>query len=648
MFINIGSYIDSNTQQARIEQMAPTTKKNSKRAASPKDTKPAKKARISVDSSEDELDNVSSSDDDLDEIVSSDDEDNEETEEITTEDGIKGEGSDNHTEQRKLLKERKLQRRSGSEIQQIKNVWEKLRVKNPPIPKAIREKLCNEIWELSKEHFSDLILKHDASRIVQTLIKYSSKERREEIVNALKGKYYVLATSSYGKYLLVKLLHYGTKNSRQVIIDELHGNLRKLMRHKEGAYVVEDLYVLYATNEQRRQMIREFWGSEYAVFRNDHKDLTIEEVCSSSVEKRSIISKNLLGTINASVEKGSTGFQILHAAMKELVKVADASQISEMIEILHEQFAELVHTPEGADVACTLISMASAKERKLILRSLKDHADKLITNEHGNMVFINILMVVDDTVLVYKTFGGAVKEAFVDFVTDKYGRRPLIYMFMGLNGKYFSPNIKKDLERYVEMSSKTSKKDPVVRKQELLSKFTNLYLNAVGKGYATIIPNNFGSQFLSELLTSDDFYAQLDEANIVKYEEILKSVTVYFKGDVTESKHPIHEVFSTRFLKSLISKGRWNNKEKKLVPFEHIKELGVPFATKFYDEIIDSTNLLVWINEKDSSFTIVALYETLNGAKEGKQFLKDLKAIKKEIDADDSNKGAQLLLKLMK
>ena len=630
--------------------MAPTTKKNTKRAASQKETKPAKKARISVDSSEDELDNVSSSDDDLDEIVSSDDEANdEETEEgENTEEGVKGEGSDNHTEQRKLLKERKLQRRSGSEIQQIKNVWEKLRVKNPPIPKAIREKLCNEIWELSKEHFSDLILKHDASRIVQTLIKYSSKERREEIVNALKGKYYVLATSSYGKYLLVKLLHYGTKNSRQVIIDELHGNLRKLMRHKEGAYVVEDLYVLYATNEQRHQMIREFWGSEYAVFRNDHKDLTIEEVCSSSVEKRSIISKNLLGTINASVEKGSTGFQILHAAMKELVKVADASQISEMIEILHEQFAELVHTPEGADVACTLISMASAKERKLILRSLKDHADKLITNEHGNMVFINILMVVDDTVLVYKTFGGAVKEAFVDFVTDKYGRRPLIYMFMGLNGKYFSPNIKKDLERYVEMSSKTSKKDPVVRKQELLSKFTNIYLNAVGKGYATIIPNNFGSQFLSELLTSDKFYAQLDEANIAKYDEILKSVTVYFKGDVTEAKHPIHEVFSTRFLKSLISKGRWNNKEKKIVPFEHIKELGVPFATKFYDEIIDSTNLLVWINEKDSSFTIVALYETLNGAKEGKQFLKDIRAIKKEITSDESNKGAQLLLKLMK
>ena len=58
---------------------------------------------------------------------------------------------------------------------------------------------------------------------------------------------------------MIKLLHYGSKESRAIIVDELHGKLRKLMRHKEGAYVVEDLYVLYSTSEQRQQMIREFW-----------------------------------------------------------------------------------------------------------------------------------------------------------------------------------------------------------------------------------------------------------------------------------------------------------------------------------------------------------------------------------------------------
>lgn len=212
---------------------------------------------------------------------------------------------------------------------------------------------------------------------------FNGIDRREQIVDALKGKFYVLATSAYGKYLLVKLLHYGSRSSRQTIIDELHGSLRKLMRHREGAYVVEDLFVLYATHEQRQQMIKEFWGSEYAVFRETHKDLTIEKVCESSIEKRNIIARNLIGTITASVEKGSTGFQILHAAMREYVKIANEKEISEMIELLHEQFAELVHTPEGSDVACTLVARANAKERKLILKALKNHAEKLIDPSWG-------------------------------------------------------------------------------------------------------------------------------------------------------------------------------------------------------------------------------------------------------------------------
>lgn len=348
--------------------MAPVTKKtNGKRSArgvSQSDKKSTKKPRISIDSSDEELElaknedaGLSSSDeDDLDDLdggkpegekkeedkeadeldISDDDDDEDEDEDEEKEGKSKTEGGEggNHTEQRKLLKERKMQRRSGTQVQQIKSVWERLRVKTPPLPKQIREKLSNEIWELSKDCISDLVLKHDASRIVQTLVKYSSKERREQIVDSLKGKFYVLATSAYGKYLLVKLLHYGSRTSRQAIINELHGSLRKLMRHREGAYVVEDLFVLYATHEQKQQMIKEFWGSEYAVFRETHKDLTIQKVCESSVEKRNIIARNLIGTITASVDKGSAGFQILHAAMREYVKIANEKEISEMIELL--------------------------------------------------------------------------------------------------------------------------------------------------------------------------------------------------------------------------------------------------------------------------------------------------------------------------
>ncbi|BAO42583.1 pumilio homology domain family member 6 [Kluyveromyces marxianus] len=656
--------------------MAPTTKKVNKRQSASKDSgKIVKRAKnISVyssdeesdaalhglssedeldDASEDELDNASEESEDSDESdaldedseANSDEEDNEET---GADEKKEGNGVSQHAEQRKTLKERKLQRKSGERVQQIKSLWEKLRVKSPPIPKPVREKLCNEIWELSSDCIEDLVLKHDASRIVQTLVKYSSKERREQITLALKDKIYVLATSSYGKYLLVKLLHYGSRSSRQLIIDQLHGSLRKLMRHREGAYVVEDLFVLYASQEQRNQMIREFWGSEYAAFRETHKGLTIEQVCETSVEKRNIIARNLIGTITASVEKGSAGFQILHAAMREYVKIANEKEISEFIELLEEHFAELVHTPEGAEVAATLIAKANAKERKAIIKNLKEHTLKLIQNEHGAVVFITLLMTVDDTVLVSKAFAPSIKEELATLIVDKFGRRPFLFLLLGLDGKYFGPNLKKELEKYIKMSENTSKKPFDQRRLELLKRFAPMILSTTNEHYKEILNENIGSQFVADLLVNDEVYEQLSEADQKLFAELVDTVAIYFKGDISDYDHPINKPFSARLLKSLIQNGRYNVKAKKLEPLQKVQGLGVPFAQRFYEDIIDSSNLLDWINKPSSSFTIVALYEALHGTKEGKQFDKDLKKVIKEISADESNKGAHLLLKLIK
>ena len=101
-------------------------------------------------------------------------------------------------------------------------------------------------------------------------------------------------------------------------------------------------------------------------------------------------------------------------------------------------------------------------------------------------------------------------------------------------------------------------------------------------------------------------------------------------------------------MKALIQGGKWNNKERKVEPLKNVQGLGVSFAHKLYDEIINSSNLLEWINNADSSFTIVALYETLKDQKEGKLFLKDLKEVQSNIITDENNKGSHLLLKLLK
>jgi pumilio homology domain family member 6 len=48
----------------------------------------------------------------------------------------------------------------------------------------------------------DIVLKHDASRIVQTAVKYGTSEQRDQIAAELKGGYKDLVQSRYSKVRL--------------------------------------------------------------------------------------------------------------------------------------------------------------------------------------------------------------------------------------------------------------------------------------------------------------------------------------------------------------------------------------------------------------------------------------------------------------
>jgi pumilio homology domain family member 6 len=48
-------------------------------------------------------------------------------------------------------------------------------------------------------NIKDVVLKHDASRIVQTVVKYGGQAERDAVAEELKGEYVKLAQSRYSK-----------------------------------------------------------------------------------------------------------------------------------------------------------------------------------------------------------------------------------------------------------------------------------------------------------------------------------------------------------------------------------------------------------------------------------------------------------------
>uniref|UniRef100_A0A060T4W7 ARAD1B06424p n=1 Tax=Blastobotrys adeninivorans TaxID=409370 RepID=A0A060T4W7_BLAAD len=595
-----------------------------------------------LDQSEDELDgsNSDSNDDsdDSDDSEDSDDSDNEGDEEEEADEGQDenmGNGMSEEDkrkqreEKKKLKEERKMSRPNGAKIQDIKKIWEKLRVKAGVTP-AERKKLVNEIWDQVHDCVKELVLKHDASRVVQTIFKYADKEKRIAITKALKGSYVDLAKSAYGKYLLVKLLHYGSAQVREDVHNELHGNFRKLMKHKEGAYVIEDAYRDYSTAAQKRQMIREFYGSEFAVFKDHKKDLTLADIIAENPDKRPFVMRNLYETIAASVNKGSIGFTVIHAAMLEYVKNIDAttSEREDFIQLIVEQFAEMVHTNEGSQVACRILAMATAKERRQLVKSLRPFVSKMAEDEYGQFVLITLFNTVDDTVMVSKGFTPDFKENIESLIVSKNGRRPFVYLLCGPTSRYFTKDVMDKFAVVDELKKNTSKKEDDVRRLELNKAFSPLILNAIENKAPELLKNNLGAQFIAEAL----LYAhEVDRTNAI--EAVCKAMEGSPKD---QEDHLIHDAVVSRTLRALIQQGHWNMKSKQV---DKAPEADSTFAKVLYSHIEDY--VAEWA-QGDGAFVIVALLETLESS-EAKKLKKTLKGHQKAIQQSEA-KGVKLIL----
>lgn len=105
-----------------------------------------------------------------------------------------------HKTQKALLAQRRASKPHAGLISEAKRIWSLARQKN--IPAAERQTHIQELMTAIRGHVKDFVLKHDASRIVQTIVKYGSQKERSEIATELKGQFRSLAQNRYSKVLV--------------------------------------------------------------------------------------------------------------------------------------------------------------------------------------------------------------------------------------------------------------------------------------------------------------------------------------------------------------------------------------------------------------------------------------------------------------
>lgn len=504
----------------------------------------------------------------------------------------------------------------------------------------------------------DFCFKHDSVRVIQTAIKYANLEQKKMITRELQGTFRQLAESKYAKFLIGKLLVLGDAEIRDIIVPEFYGYVRKLIKHPEASWILDDVYRGIATDEQKAIILREWYGAEFAIFQKEEDkkvSADLSAILADKPEKRAPIMRSLQELINHLIQKKMTGFTMLHDAMLQyfLNCKAGSEEITDYIELIKGEeegdlLKNLAFTKPGSRVVCLALAYGTAKDRKHILKTYKETLQLMSSDPNAHLVILTAYEVIDDTVLTAKSifpelFGKDAEkqvENIVFYVNNLVARTVLLYLFQGRSKSLFPASLANDLTILAEVDSirpATSKKEPEIRRKELVKAISPYLLTAVTSAANELVQSTAGCTFITEVL----FGAEGDKS------AALQAVAETPGGDpagaaeeeqpeVEEEKMNMHEDPSVapqhlsllpsggKMLKALIAGGPYNFELKKVVPVDP----PLNFASLLYPVI--KPHILAWATGP-SSWVVLNLLEA-EGFEKKKDLVKILAKSRKELE----------------
>ena len=474
--------------------------------------------------------------------------------------------------------------------------------------------LVAELFDIITGRVKDFVLKHDSVRVIQTALKYANKDQKRMIAKELQGEYKVLAQSRYAKFLIGKILVHGDDEIRDLVVPEFYGHVRRLINNPEASWILDDIYRGAATPAQKAMLLQEWYGAEYALFKNksgENYSADLKSLLVKSPEKRKPILRSLYDLINQLVQKKTTGFTMLHDAMLQyyLNVTPGSKEATEFLELLKgdeegDLLKNLAFTKSGARVVCLALAKSNAKDRKQLVRTYKGTIELLMFDPYGHQVLLAAFDVIDDTVLISKSI---ISEMFsqrtdseeahtriMSYAVHLQARIPILYPLTGKVRSILTEEDLKLLNEVHELRATTSKKDPEVRRKEIIKALSPYLLPFIEANAAELVQTNLGPQFISEVLLGADG----------DKEPALMAVADLTEGG-PEVQKALEKIGASRMLKTLVAGGHYSPKTGSIDLADPPLMFGDLLYTKIKKGIVD------WA-AGSNSFIVVGLLEAPN------------------------------------
>ncbi|KIJ15752.1 hypothetical protein PAXINDRAFT_114116 [Paxillus involutus ATCC 200175] len=525
---------------------------------------------------------------------------------------------ESHKAQRVLQDQRRAAKPHSQLLASAKRVWSLARQKN--IPSTERQKHVRDLMDIVKGKVKDIVLKHDASRIIQTIVKYGGQKERDQIAGELKGHYKELAQSKYSKFLVTKLIRL-CPTHRASMLQEFQSNVMRLLLHREASGVLADTFELYANAYERTILLQDFYGKETTLFStrrgtDEEKEIAkkglrgVLEGLEGERRKRVLASlKENLTTIFNNPDKGAITHAIVHRALWEYLTAVNSTEDEtereklrrEIFESCADVLAEMVHTKDGSRVVRELIAHGTAKDRKHIIKVIKPHVERMCTDDEAQLVLFTALDVIDDTKLTAKSLVSDITSHASSLATSPQGRRSLFHLIVPRTRRHFTPAQIAVIAETDDMRAKTSKKDNAVREEEIRKAASEGLLQFVAEKGAEIARDTGGSLVVLEIV----LYAEGDKS--LAMEALAEALAPRYPSEDPARPHPIDLPHTSRMYKSLLQGGHFSHSTKAVVRTSTFSPS--EFASIFLSAVGRDTTLS--IAQGDGAFVVAELLERI-------------------------------------
>ncbi|XP_023295770.2 protein penguin [Lucilia cuprina] len=376
---------------------------------------------------------------------------------------------------KKDLKLKRKQTKNTYEISiEAKQIYEKLKCRKTEKKAELVEKLYNLFS--SGDTIKKVVMAHDTARIIQCMLKFATPSLREQLSERLMPFAVEMSISKYAHFCVLRMFKYGSPVTKSKLVDSFIGNIVKLACHNISSKILDHVYLSVANAKQKAYMRQEFYGDLYKKSKDDNVKCLADCYKETTNMKASILSSvkaNLEHVSNKQLVDNS----LVHAVMLEYVKEMEEDKVEETVTMFASLIPLMLTTKDGCQAAIICFHNSTPKNRRAIIKNIKEHLVKICTHEHGHIFAIAVLNALDDTKATKKAIYDTIHPELQTLMANQWGRRVIEWLVSPGDTNCFHPTFIATIEEGLQYG----KKDKEVRRKEIFEQIEEPIATAIAE-----------------------------------------------------------------------------------------------------------------------------------------------------------------------